>query len=129
MEAEAPGEQQRGARTPVCGGAWPTIVHFSILGPWGEDMRSFHPRKSVFRSACVAEGERRKTLMLQEGSTQQTPKELFGSDEQTQAQRGSMACSKPHKLAEDSQLENRVPNTQFQAKGPEEVLAVAATLG
>lgn len=93
-------------------------------------MQSFHPGKSVFRSACVAEGERRKTLMLQEGSTQQTPKELFGSDEQTQAQRGSVACSKPHsKLVEDSQLENRVPNTQFQAKGPEEVLAVAATLG
>ena len=41
-----------------------------------------------------------------------------------------MACLKPHiKLVEDSQLENRVPNTQFQAKGPEEVLAVAATLG
>lgn len=93
-------------------------------------MRSFYPGKSVFRSASVAEGERQKTLILQEGSTQQTPKELFGPDEQTQAQRGSVACSKPHnKLAEDSQLENRVPNTQFQAKGPEEVLAVAATLG
>lgn len=88
------------------------------------------PKKVCFRSACVAEGERRKALMLQEGSTQQTPKELFGSDEQTQAQRGSVACSKPHiKLVEDSQLENRVPNTPFQAKGPEEVLAVAATLG
>lgn len=92
-------------------------------------MRSFHPGKPVFRPACVAEGEKRKTLMLQEGSTQQTPKELFDSDEQTQAQRGSVACPKPHKLVEDSQLENRVPNTQFQAKGPEEVLAVAATLG
>lgn len=39
----------------MCRATWPTTVHFSILGPLGKEMQSFHPGKPGFKSAVLLE--------------------------------------------------------------------------
>lgn len=59
-----PGELQ--SKTRIWCAVQPGLL-FSLLHSraCGKDMQSLHPEKPSFRSACLAEGESGKTLLLQ----------------------------------------------------------------